>query len=203
MPEYQFAFTEDPPTRYGQTLEDYREVEAWSDIAFEYRRGTVVPRVGLPVHHTLAVTDVIGNFDKALDDTGFTLAIPKLRVMIAEDYFLYPDFSIFRSDLKVRRDLPGETMLDPLVIIELLSEETVAADYDEKARAYRACASIAEYILIDTREPHAERWCRSGEQQWTFTEHTGPDALVPIETCGVVFPLSCIHYDRNLRHAAR
>jgi Uma2 family endonuclease len=91
--------------------------------------------------------------------------------------FTYPDVVVACGELKYR-DERRDTLLNPLVLFEVLSESTEAYDRGRKFEHYRSLASLAEYILVAQDKPHVEQFVRQPSGRWLLGEQSGlEDAL--------------------------
>jgi Uma2 family endonuclease len=177
------------------TPEEYLEFEVNSQERHEYINGKVILMTGgLPNHNRIA-----GNFYAALNfalrgklyDVFITdqrLWIPKKRI------YTYPDVMVVQGELQLqegRRD----TITNPLIIAEVLSQSTKAYDQDEKFKAYRTIPTFVEYILIDQYSMHVEQYFQTELQKWIFCEYDGGDACLSLNSISLAISLAEI-YDK-------
>jgi Uma2 family endonuclease len=177
------------------TPEEYLEFEVNSQERHEYINGEVILITGgLPNHNRIA-----GNFYAALNfafkgkpyNVFFTeqrLWIPKKRI------YTYPDVMVVQGELQLqegRRD----TITNPLIIAEVLSQSTKAYDQDEKFKAYRTIPTFVEYILIDQYSMHVEQYFQTEPQKWIFCEYDGGDACLSLNSIAFAISLAEI-YDK-------
>lgn len=85
-----------------------------------------------------------------------------------------------------------DTLLNPLLIIEVLSPSTESFDRGAKFAHYRQLPSLQEYVLIAQDKVAVERFVRQG-QAWLMTEATSLDAIMPLESVGCELPLSAVY----------
>lgn len=160
--------------------EEYLELEVNSEERHEYIDGQIIPMTGgTPNHNSFA-----GNFYAALNFalkrqpyrvffTDQRLWIPKKRV------HTYPDVMVVNSPLEFvegRRD----TIINPLIIAEVLSKSTKSYDRDEKFAAYRTIPSFGEYILIDQYRMHVEQYCKTDNNKWIFSEYEDGNVMLSL-----------------------
>lgn len=177
------------------TPEEYLEFETNSQERHEYINGEVILMTGgLPNHNRIA-----GNFYAALNFalkgkpydvfvTDQRLWIPKKQI------YTYPDVMVVQGELQLqegRRD----TITNPLIIAEVLSQSTKAYDQDEKFKAYRTIPTFVEYILIDQYSMHVEQYFQTEPQKWIFCEYDGGDACLSLNS--ISFAISLVEiYDK-------
>lgn len=160
--------------------EEYLELETAAESKSEYRNGLIIPMAGgTPNHHQIVV-----NFSTALNfafkgqpyrvfTSDLRLWIPQFRL------FTYPDVMIVSGQLQFaagRRD----TITNPLIIAEVLSESTANYDQGEKFRLYRTIPTLQEYILISQAEMHVEQFAKTADNKWILSEYDGQDTILTL-----------------------
>ena len=88
---------------------------------------------------------------------------------------------------------PAETLLNPQVVIEVLSRSTQAYDRGAKFEHVRQVASVTDYLLVAQDARHVERRSRRPDGAWLRTEFAGPDAVVPLPAIQCELPLSAVY----------
>jgi Uma2 family endonuclease len=162
------------------TPEEYLELEVKSLERNEYINGEIIPMVGGMPNHNL----IIGNFYAALNFalrkqpyfvfvTDQRLWIPKSRI------YTYPDVMIVQGELQLQSGRK-DTIINPFIIIEVLSKSTQEYDRGDKFKAYRTIPSFQEYILIDQYSFHVEQYSKTDNNQWLFLEKDGQEASLQL-----------------------
>ncbi len=149
--------TLDPPD-HRVTPEEYLAFERGSlHNRHEYRNGRIIRHWGGNVWHASITTDliaIIGNQLKAEDFEPFAV---NMRIKVeATGLYTYPDFLITPRDPKCE-DQERDTLLNPLVIGEVLSKTSEVYDRGEKFAHYRELPSLQEYFLVSQDKPLVER----------------------------------------------
>jgi Uma2 family endonuclease len=102
----------------------------------------------------------------------------------------YPDVSALcgKPQMEGERDL---ILLNPTVLVEVLSPSTERYDRGEKFEHYRQIPSLQEYVLVSQDWMHAERFARESEDgaHWAFTDASGPDGAIELPSIGCVLRL--------------
>ena len=182
-----------PPKRYS--VEEYLAIEVESESRNEYRDGEIVPMAGgLPNHNrvTLNVASVLNFAFKGKLHEVFAmdqrLLIPKKRI------YTYPDVMVIQGQLELQ---PGrkDTVMNPLLIVEVLSKSTDDYDRQEKFRAYRSIPSFQEYMLIDQYSQHVEQYVKVGAKKWNLQEYDETDTVVKLVTIDLEIAIADI-YDK-------
>jgi Uma2 family endonuclease len=164
---------------------EYLELEVVSDIRNEYINGEIVPMTGgLPNHNQIA-----GNLYAALH---FALKRQPYRVFITDQRLWIPDRNIYTypdvmvvADPLILQEGRRDTIVNPLLIAEVLSKSTRNYDSDEKFSAYRTISSFREYLLLDQDKMQVKHYAKSdnagsNRDRWIFTEYTEPTEIIPL-----------------------
>src|SRR5579883_1139367 len=153
------------------TPEEYLEIERKAEFKSEYYRGEVFAMSGASMEHSelaFRLNVLVGAHLRGRQCRGFT---SDLRIEVAAGY-LYPDLSVVCGEPKLADDR-FDILLNPNLIVEILSPSTERWDRGKKSGLYRAIPSLQEYVLISQDEPHVEVY-RRGEP-WTYFEATGTE----------------------------
>ncbi|MBO1069296.1 MAG: Uma2 family endonuclease [Dolichospermum sp. DEX189] len=162
-------------TRY-YSPEEYLELEVNSEIRHEYINGLIIPMTGgTPNHNQLA-----GNFyamlNFALKRQPYQVFVPDQRLWIpTRKIHTYPDIMVVKNPLEYEEGRK-DTLVNPVMIAEVLSKSTKSYDRDEKFAAYRTIPSLQEYILIDQYTMHIEQYFKTDNNKWIFSEFTDGDS---------------------------
>ncbi len=100
----------------------------------------------------------------------------------------YPDISVVCGDQRFL-DEQEDTLLNPTIIIEVLSDSTEAYDRGKKFENYRQIPSCCEYLLVSQKEPRIEQFIRQPKGEWTLKEAAGLSAEINLPSLGMVLPL--------------
>ncbi|MGI0482871.1 Uma2 family endonuclease [Geminocystis sp. CENA526] len=155
------------------TPEEYLELEQKSDTRNEYIDGEIIPMTGGTTNHN----QIAGNFYRAfpltINNQDYYIYINDVKLWI-DDYrfYSYPDLMIIESKPIYQSD-NNTIVINPKVIIEVLSDSTQKYDKTEKFRAYRSLPSLQEYILISQSSYYVEQFIKQTEQQWLFNALEG------------------------------
>jgi Uma2 family endonuclease len=151
---------------------EYLELEVNSDIRHEYINGLIIHKTGgTPDHNQLA-----GNFyailNFALKRQPYQVFVTDQRLWIPNrKIHTYPDIMVVQTPL-VFAEGRKDTIINPVMIAEVLSTSTKGYDKDEKFAAYRTIPSFQEYILIDQYTMHVEQYSKTDNNKWIFSEYS-------------------------------
>ena len=187
---------QDPKTH---TPEEYLALEETSETRNEYRNGQIIPMAGgTPAHNRIT-----GNIYKHLDDLDGDLDVffadMRLWIPVTQTY-TYPDVMVISDGLQL---LSGrnDTVINPCLIVEVLSDSTRAYDRDEKFRSYRSIPSFCDYLLVEQDTIHVEHFAKTNTGQWLLTDYDDLSASIPLGSIASELPLTTIY--RKLAIAAQ
>ena len=177
------------PERY--TVEEYLAIDRASEYRSEYCDSEIRAISGGSRPHSLIGLNIGAEIRQELKGGDCEAHGADMRVRVSASRFVYPDVSVVCG--KVELDISyKDTLLNPTVIIEVLSPSSVADDRGEKFAAYRRLKSLREYILIAQNKVHIERYVRNGDV-WTLYEYGKRSDILPLETLGCSVLLSEIY----------
>ena len=104
----------------------------------------------------------------------------------------YPDLSVICGPFEFADDAQ-DTVVNPTVIVEVLSDSTEAYDRGKKFEHYRRITSLQEYLLVSQSEPRIEQFIRGDAGQWVLREAAGHDALLDLPSLQVTISLREIY----------
>jgi Uma2 family endonuclease len=151
------------------TIEEYLDMERASDVKHEYYQGEIFAMSGASPRHNWMFTNVFGKLCMQLKGCSCFPYGSDMRMHIPENtLFTYPDISIYCGDpIEINED----TLIQPTVIIELLSPSTRSYDMGKKFELYRAIPTLKEYILIDTESIAVKSWRINAHNYWEPEEY--------------------------------
>jgi Uma2 family endonuclease len=176
---------------------EYVDFEARSEIKHEYIDGRIYAMTGASRSHNLIAIDTATFFNIALRTQGCFVygSDMRLKVLLKNKsvHYYYPDLMIVCGEERFSGEKP-DTLLNPTVVIEILSPGTERTDRRIKAPQYRQIADVQTYLLIHTDQPYIELYRRQGEgQDWAFTDARGIETLLPIPALNVALPLAEVY----------
>ena len=176
------------------TTQQYLAQERCAEFKSEFFDGVLCAMSGASREHNLIASNLNRRIGTQLEGRPCEVYISDMRVRVSRDRtYTYPDVVAVSDEPKF---LDGEfdTLLNPSLIIEVLSPSTEAHDRGGKFRRYREIESLREYVLISQDHMLVERFSRRGEQ-WLLTVLTGEAELLRLDSIGCVVALGDI-YDK-------
>jgi len=178
-----------PAVKY-YTQEEYLAFERQALEKHEYYKGEIFNMAGASINHNKLLMNFIGETRNFLKGKSCDVFGSDLRIHIPSNtLYTYPDAVIVCNDLETL-DNEADTILNPVVIIEILSPSTQSYDRGDKFMLYRSIQSLQEYILIDSLSVKVEHYTRQPNGTWLLQEWKSlPDNLF-ISSINFTFPLS-------------
>jgi Uma2 family endonuclease len=150
--------------------EEYLAMEETAAYKSEYYQGEIFAMAGASFNHIQIVSNVGSDLSRALRNTNCRAMMNELRVWVkTKDLFVYPDVTVVCGK-PVFYENRNDTITNPLVIVEVLSDSTKNYDRGEKFEFYRAIPTFQEYILIDQHRVHVEHFFIDAEKKWGLLE---------------------------------
>jgi Uma2 family endonuclease len=168
---------------------DYLAWERAREAKHEYRRGDVSPMMGFTPRHNLISVSTLVCLHEQLRGSESTVYTSQMRVKTPDAaLYTYPDVMIVsgRSEFE---DEHTDTLLNPTVIIEILSEATADYDRGEKFRLYQTIPSFQEYALIAQHTPRIDHYFQQANQ-WQHSRAIGLQATLHLHHIDAILELS-------------
>ncbi len=186
------------------TPQEYLELERAADFKSEYFAGEVFAMAGASPRHTIIVANTMYLFVGAFKKRPCTVHSADLRVKVSTSgLYTYPDIVVACKKPQFD-ELSKDTLVNPTVVIEVLSPSTEAYDRGAKFNHYRKIESLTDYLLISQDRALVEHYVRQPDEdstagksgtRWLLTVYQGLENTVVISSIGVDLPLSEI-YDK-------
>ena len=184
-------------TRY--TAEEYLTQERSASYKSEFHDGQIYAMTGASRKHNLITVNIARELSLQLKKRTCEAYSNDMRVKAAEAHsYYYPDIAVVCGTPQFE-DAQVDTLLNPTLLIEVLSPSTEAYDRGGKFAHYRKIATLREYLLVSQDQPGIERYVRQGDV-WILTEAVGLEAFAPLESIGCVLSLREV-YDKVLDDA--
>jgi Uma2 family endonuclease len=152
------------------TPEEYLAIERQAEYKSEYYRGEMFAMSGASKEHNLIAGNVFAALHAQLRKRPCQAYTSDMRVKVSPTgLYTYPDVIVVCGEAQFE-DKQVDTLLNPTVIVEVLSPSTEAHDRGWKFEQYRKLASLQEYILIAQDKYHVEHYVRQADDQWVFSE---------------------------------
>jgi Uma2 family endonuclease len=175
------------------TPEEYLEHERKAEYKSEYLRGEVFAMAGASPLHALIVTNLVREFSQALRSRSCNVYSSDLRVRVPPTgLFTYPDVVVVCGAAEFADD-QDDTLANPTLIVEVLSESTQNYDRGQKFQHYRTLPSLREYLTVGQDAVHIEQWTRQPDGRWLLTESSDPAAELVFDSIGVRIGIATLY----------
>lgn len=182
------------------TVEEYLELDRASEIPHEYLQGRIVAMADPSREHSLLVTSVVASLYNQLRRKPCEVYPGNMRVQIpSADVFTYPDVTVVCGEPELAGERRG-TLLNPTVLIEVLSPSTSDYDHGRKFAYYRQLASLVEYLLVAQDEVRVEHYARQPDGSWRLEETDDSAAVLDLPSIGCTLALAEIYEKVPLGH---
>ena len=177
------------------TPAEYLAFERQSDVKHEYFRGELFAMSGASQNHVTVFMNTSYLLVGQLKGRSCRTFGADMRVKVSPTgLYTYPDLVVVCGRPRFE-DKELDILLNPTVIVEILSKSTEAYDRGEKFAQYRTLDTLVDYLLVSQDRPLIERFTRQPDGGWLLTESAGLDAVMPIESIQCQLPLAEV-YDR-------
>ena len=140
------------------TLEEYRAIAETSEERYEYCNGEIIAMTGGSSAHSCIAVDITTFLNIAVRKTNFQIYNGDLRIWVpAFNHGTYADVLVINGEPEFNGERTDE-ILNPLLIVEVLSPSTAGYDRGDKFRKYRSIPSFCEYLLVSQSEPYVEQY---------------------------------------------
>lgn len=164
------------------TPDEYLALERRAEYKNEYFDGEVFAMVGASRKHNLINTNVVSELHRQLRGKPCEVYPSDMRVRIpSANVYTYPDAVVVCGEPRFE-DAEVDTLLNPTVIVEVLSRSTASYDRTVKFGLYRTLESLAEYLLIAQNDFRVEHYVRQPDGRWTLTDIRAPEASVELDS---------------------
>ncbi len=177
------------------TVEEYLALERDSETRHEYLGGEIFAMSGASREHNLIGTNIVGAFHPQLKRHGCEQYANDMRVWIpSAGLYTYPDVVVVCDPPRFEDD-ERETLLNPTLIVEVLSRSTEDYDRGRKFAYYRSIPSLQVYVLVAQDRAHVEVFTRQPDDRWVLWETDDLDATLELPEIGATLKVAEI-YDR-------
>jgi Uma2 family endonuclease len=164
------------------TPEEYLRLERAAEYKSEFYDGEVVRMPGASREHCLITINIAAALHSQLLDRPCEVYSSDLRVAIpVAGSYVYPDVAVVCSKARLE-DSHFDSLLNPNLIIEVLSKSTERYDRERKLAGYRTIESLQEYVLVSQSDCRIEQYVRQPDEQWRYSETTDADGTVELSS---------------------
>ena len=164
------------------TPEEFLAFERASDEKHEYRDGLIVAMSGAKRAHNLISVNIGSSLHASLKNKDCETYMSEMRVFVPKvRLYTYPDIVVVCGEPKFIDD-EFDTLTNPLLLIEILSDSTEGYDRGLKFQNYRSIDSLKEYVLVSQNTESIEKYMKHGDGFWLLSEAIGLDDSITLES---------------------
>jgi len=184
------------PTR-RITPAEYLELDRVASERFQYYQGEMLATAGGTKNHNQIIQNIAFGLRSVFQSLGRSCRtyITDLRVRVdANNFYTYPDVAVVcgKAEFLDKRE---DTLLNPVVVVEVLSPSTEHFDRGKKFELYRQLASLREYVLVSQHKPLVERFLRENDGSWKLNVAETIGDKLHLLSLHLQLPLSEIYLD--------
>lgn len=183
------------------SVEEYLELEQVATEKHEWRDGRITPMhqiiamAGGTHDHSLVIANVIGELRARLKGSPCRVYDSNLRVRDRRTtLYTYPDAMVICGPPQFDpKDRNRTTVLNPTLVVEVISPSSEADDRGDKFNRYRGNENLKEYVLVSQGTPRIETFLRGEGGSWRLDPTSGLASTAPLRSLGIELPLSEIY----------
>lgn len=181
------------------SAKDYLDFERKSEFRHEFYKGEIFQMSGASREHNVLVTNLVTSANSQFRGKSCETYSNDMRVHIPiTGLFTYPDIVIVCGEPKFL-DEEFDTLLNPIVLIEVLSPTTAGYDRGKKFWHYQSIESLREYLLVAQDEVKVEHLVKQMDGRWAVSEYTSPETKIELPSVEISLQISEI-YERILKN---
>jgi len=176
------------------SVEEYLTFENTSRERHEFINGEIVAMTGGTPKHAKIIGYTFVTFDQQLLERNCSVTMSDLHVLVngVRGDYAYPDLTIVCGE-EVYDSLDPNALVNPNVIIEVISPSTEQYDRRQKFLLYQTIFSLQEYILIAQNAPRVERYARQPGNRWIYERYDGLNSVLDITSIGCTLRLTDVY----------
>jgi Uma2 family endonuclease len=177
------------------TPEEYLRLERKSECKSEYLNGEIFAMTGASREHNLIATNMSSSLNQQLRAKPCEVYASDMRVKVTvTGLYTYPDVVVVCGEPKFE-DEYVDTLLNPTLLVEVLSQSTERYDRIAKSSYYRTLDSLAEHLLVAQDEHRIEQYVKQADGQWLLFDYRSLDSVVELQSIGCSLALRDV-YDK-------
>lgn len=194
-----------PPveTKRFYTPEEYLRLEINALEKHEYHNGEIrllssggTEMAGGSYNHSLVGSNLLIALGVLLQNSPCRAVNSDMRIYTPSGSYTYPDVSVFCgapqfADAQLK--LPAETLVNPVLLAEVLSNSTAIYDRGAKFSLYRTIVSLRDYLLVDPTRIAVEHFRKADSGEWILHDYQRIEEIIPLPALGIALPLARIY----------
>ena len=175
------------------TSEEYLAIERKAEFKSEYFAGEMFAMAGASRQHNIIVSNIIRVLGNQLLERNCNVYPSDMRIRVIKiGKYTYPDVAVACGEEQFE-DEHKDTLLNPAIIIEVLSDSTEAYDRGKKFENYQQIESLREYILVSQEPYRIEQYIRQNDKTWTYREYHEAEETIQLNAIGCALSLKEVY----------
>jgi Uma2 family endonuclease len=174
------------------TIEEYLALERSSELKHEYISGEIVAMAGATRAHNLITGNIAQSLRNQLEGRACETYSNDMRVRTTPADYTYPDVVVVCEEPQFE-DAEFDTLLNPSVVVEVLSKSSEARDRGEKFSDYRGIHSVKETVFVSQHRMRVELYVRQSNDEWTLHDISDPAGLIVLSSIECTLTLAEIY----------
>lgn len=175
------------------TPEQYLEIERKAERKSEYYNGEMFAMAGAKEAHNLLVANLLRDLGQQFRSGPCRVYPSDMRVHVtATGLHTYPDVTAVCGEPRFLAD-QRDTLLNPGLIVEVLSPSTEAYDRGRKFEQYQSIESLREYLVVASDRMRADLYARQADGRWMLTSADTPESFLTLESVGAQLTLADLY----------
>ncbi len=183
------------------SADEYLALEREAEERHEWLDGLVYKMAGESPQHSLISTNIIIELGLQLRRTPCAIYSPNMKVRAQlmptpgqKGLFAYPDAMVVCGK-PLFHDVQRDVIVNPKVIVEVLSPRTIRYDHEEKFEKYQQNKSLTDYLLVSQQRPHIQHFSRKPRGRWEYVIETKLNGVITLASIKCKLKLKDV-YDR-------
>ncbi|MEG4580972.1 Uma2 family endonuclease [Microcoleus sp. MON1_C5] len=175
------------------TPDEYRELEETAEFKNEYRDGKIVQISGCSINHSRIIRNLSRVLGNLLEGQPYELFHNDLRLWIPRyRRGTYPDVMVIEGE-PVFTEGRNDEILNPVLIVEVLSKYSEDVNREDKFRFYRSIPQFREYLLVSPYEIFVLQYIKTASNEWLFREYEGETATISFDSVKLEMSMTDIY----------
>lgn len=181
-----------PQTERKYTIEEYLLLEKRDGTKHEFYNGKVLTKSGSGRRHNLICSNMTVAIGSRVIGQKCEVYVNDMQVQLNSRNFCYPDLVVVNANPKFDSKEP-DVLLNPVVIVEVVSNATSTHDKTQKLEGYLAMESVRECLLVKEEELRVEHYSKQGPKQWMYKIYDGRDDIISLDAVNCKISLAEIY----------
>jgi Uma2 family endonuclease len=174
------------------TQEEYLAIERAAEIRHEYYNGEMFAMSGATRAHNVIATNILRRLLEQFEGRDCEAYVANMRVKVdRKELYTYPAV-VATCDPKFEDDI-FDTLINPLVIVEVLSKSTEDYDRGTKFEMYRRLDTLQDFVLVAQDKMHVEHFPRQPDGRWILEEFDSPERTMAFETSNCILQVEEVY----------